>query len=98
MAEYIERKDVIDTIENFIEMDKYYHPYSRGKIIPIPEMVSRVNDIPAADVQPVVHGKWIPRILPLNKEGNECSACLAISVGAMKPYYCPNCGAKMSSS
>ena len=50
MAEYIERKDVIDTIENFLDMDKYYHPYSRGKIIPIPEIVSRVNGIPAADV------------------------------------------------
>ena len=47
------------------------------------------------DVQPVKHGRWIPRILPLNKAGNECSVCLAISVGAMKPYYCPNCGAKM---
>lgn len=42
-----------------------------------------------------VHGKWIPRILPFNHVGNECSVCLAISAGAMKPYYCPNCGAKM---
>ena len=57
MAEYIKREDVIDAIENFLEIDKYFHPYSRGKVIPISEVVSRVNEIHTADVQPVT---WIP--------------------------------------
>ena len=50
------------------------------------------KDTPAADVAPVVHGRWI--------NGCECSVC-----GNMRgpisekllPYYkyCPTCGAKM---
>ena len=81
MAEYIEREAAIAAIKKDIMGGLNYE--------------SILKRIPSADVQPVKHGRWIPRILPLNKAGNECSACLAISVGAMKPYYCPNCGAKM---
>ena len=47
------------------------------------------------NIQPVKHGRWIPGTLSNNKVANECSICLAISVGTMKPHYCPNCGAKM---
>lgn len=62
--------------------------------------VKRVlTDIPAADVAPVVHGRWISK----NPHGYEwtfvCSNC-----GYVDGYpfndrhnYCPNCGAKMES-
>ena len=99
MAEYIEREEVIDAIENFLKMDRYYHPYGRGKNIPIKEMVSRVNEIPSADVQPVKHGRW---------DGyGTCSACgdpwdlLMTNDGDDTGYwyemppFCPNCGARM---
>lgn len=65
-----------------------------------------VRDFPAADVAPVVHGRW------LNFYGDftcaECSECGAIyDVVDVKPSgeifgefekeykFCPNCGAKM---
>jgi hypothetical protein len=44
-----------------------------------------VQDAPAVDAVPVVHGRWI--------EGMKCSVCGQIDLA--KPYYCCNCGAKM---
>ena len=61
--------------------------------------VQSVMDIPAADVAPVVHGKWVP------SDGNPgflvCSACEDCYVVAewadeKKWMYCPACGAKMA--
>ena len=58
-----------------------------------------IADMPAADVAPVVHGRWI-----LEREPNgkpycfHCSVCdsdyhcIGIVVAS---DYCPNCGAKM---
>lgn len=54
-----------------------------------------LEQLPAADVAEVRHGKWV-----WNGETccNECSVC---GVGAMwfrilmEYHYCPNCGAKM---
>ena len=54
--------------------------------------------IPAADVAPVVHGRWsdagfgeLPKHAPY---GWACSACGGISFNN-EYIYCPNCGAKM---
>ena len=40
------KKDVLATIDNFISMDEYYHPYSKHENIPISEMKYRVNQLP----------------------------------------------------
>lgn len=54
--------------------------------------------IPAADVAPVVHGRWsdagfgeLPKHAPY---GWACSACGGISFNN-EYIYCPNCGAMM---
>lgn len=53
--------------------------------------------IPAADVAPVVHGRWISK----NPHGYEwtfvCSNCDYIDGHPFndRHHYCPNCGAKM---
>ena len=49
--------------------------------------------IPAADVAPVVHARWIPFHSEAAGDIQYCSAC-EIGFGA-KTDYCPNCGAKM---
>lgn len=55
-------------------------------------------EMPAADVTPVVHGKWVP------SKGNPgflvcsvCGDCYVVDewVDGKKWMYCPNCGAKM---
>lgn len=54
-----------------------------------------ICDLPAADVAPVMHGRW--KLFGADKRGRggnwNCSAC-----HKSYPYrcdYCPNCGAKM---
>lgn len=53
-----------------------------------------LDEIPAADVTPVVHGQWVcvHKIDPIS--GYMCSKCRRI-VGFDLTPYCPGCGAKM---
>jgi hypothetical protein len=55
-----------------------------------------LDDVPAADVAPVVHGEWIKT---KDKNKKRCSRCDVIHLIAQYPNgnanYCPNCGAKM---
>ena len=51
-----------------------------------------IDEIPAADVAPVVHGKWIMHDDEFGLTC-ECSACHIETMG--DGNYCPNCGAKM---
>lgn len=50
---------------------------------------------PAADVVPVVHGRWIQ----VDSTKCRCSHCDIIALIALYPHgdknFCPNCGAKM---
>ena len=64
--------------------------------------VKILNQFPAADVVPVVHGKWLewfPGDCALIMTGEEmlyrCSSCNAKYADAEEYKYCPNCGAKM---
>ena len=56
-----------------------------------------ISDMPAADVAPVMHGRWISK----NHHGYEwvfvCSNCDYIDGYPLndRSNYCPNCGAKM---
>ena len=78
MDEYIKRKAVIDLITRRYEN---------------PEICTQeINSIPAADVAPVRHGRWV---YPIGMAWNYvCSEC-GKSIGVIKHKYCPNCGAKM---
>lgn len=58
-----------------------------------------VADMPAADVAPVRHGKWISRV-DTDTTMYECSVCGARVVKGLYEYnnpnkYCYHCGAKM---
>ena len=50
---------------------------------------------PAADVAPVVHGRWVPTKAPFMNECKDCSVCGYRTVWGHRYNYCPNCGAKM---
>ena len=92
MAEYIDREELLT------------HQYnaSHSNWPQLAEMVVGVEDIedaPAADVSPVVHGRWeyIPQTLNTLSQFR-CPFCRWWSLdpsidGAYN--YCPNCGAKM---
>ena len=53
------------------------------------DYIYMIEDMPAADVAPVRHGRW----KRYGKNLGECSECGEIV--SVRNYYCPNCGAKM---
>lgn len=68
------------------------------------EIEAMLSDLPAADVAPVRHGKWIVTkefndVLDMDVEKYTCSACgeyrLTASGLSQATDFCPNCGAKM---
>ena len=81
--EYIRRSDALKGIELFqcgwAEIEAVQSDY--------------IERLPAADVAPVVHGKWGDNGIA----GSilvKCSVC-GYDCGANSFSYCPNCGAKM---
>jgi len=52
-----------------------------------------IDTVPAADVGPVRHGRWMDNGIP-DSMLTGCSAC-GFPCGAYSFRYCPNCGAKM---
>lgn len=63
-----------------------------------------LDDIPTADVAPVVHGEWLPISDGAWAECSECGeTCDVSDNGGMTAFelfcdcykYCPTCGAKM---
>ena len=70
----------------------------------VDDMCDEVIDAPAADVAPVVHGKWIEQEDPCGDPYYTCSACKddfyiemtgAVEKDLFLYSYCPSCGAKM---
>ena len=61
-------------------------------------VVGILNELPAADVAPVVHGRWEflgPNMLVKECMCGTCSACKIRSKYITNIGLCPNCGAKM---
>ena len=94
MSEYIEREAAIAMYEDD-EIDM-------GALkVPVPVIVQNIKDVPAADVRPVVHGKWIVSRTDYGWNGAEFPThCKCDQCGREVPYldkdnYCPNCGALM---
>lgn len=54
--------------------------------------VGDIEDAPAVDAAPVVHGEWIELHEENGHEVGTCSYCRHVRI---VDNYCPNCGAKM---
>lgn len=96
MAEYIEREAIMEFPIRKDHCDKEHA--NEHFIFGIESVLEYVENLPTADVAPVVHGRW---------DGNDCTVCKlpwnynmvqdADDWGYFDPMpdYCPNCGAKM---
>lgn len=93
MTDYIRREAAVRAID----VQNIYH----GIIAPLQEILC---DIPAADVAPVVHGRWVMTEFVSEDTGIwwswYCSNCGNKYIGlgkldVLKYKYCPTCGAKM---
>lgn len=62
----------------------------------IDDMISDIEDLPAADVEPVRYGRWIPHETNDGfSNGVQCSVCGEWFYKYFTYNYCPDCGAKM---
>ena len=95
MSEYIERHKVLAAIQSRKSPTRSQTQNEMLRTIRVD-----VNHIPAADVAPVVHGRWIEGAenFTCGNHNAECSVCHCnVSwSGCDEDYnYCPNCGARM---
>ena len=81
MAEYIEREAFLDAIER----GKKYQQDAD-------DIAEMLQNFPAADVRPVVMGRWIDTDNYYQRW--KCSVCDSHTRDA-RPPFCPNCGADM---
>lgn len=103
MAEYIEKEAVERLVSNVceecreacLEFDGIYADCHQC-------LFERVKDgvpkIPAADVAPVRHGKWVEKHYGGNLYAHVCSECGAkrnVLTYGYKFNYCSSCGARM---
>ena len=91
MAEYIEREALLKVLRGSA-VAKYPASFAMGLFAAADE----ASKLPAADVQTVVHGRWIHKGQRVHLGVNwwACSVCGDES-GAQWMRYCPNCGARM---
>lgn len=86
MADYIRREDALKALQN-------------PELFNVtPRLLQIIRELPAADVAPVVHGRWIKDDFLSDDVNNaeKCSQCgELIGWFGNLPNYCPNCGAKM---
>ena len=81
---YIDQKAAVDAVKKVIgNLDH--------ECKPMMDFYSALWNVPAADVAPVVHGRWIVT------DVITCSECqhFTRSEFAGRWNYCPNCGARM---
>ena len=105
MNEYIDR----DALRQAVLESQHDNPHPRGMAHIIHDcehahFVAMIARFPAADVVPVVHGRWISweeagNFVP-SPDRHECSVChdaaqVLVNGLELLSDYCPNCGAKM---
>ena len=99
MAEYIKREAVFKQFDNGeADVVEIYPDGSVDYGFGASNIRDLVNSIPAADVAPVVHGRWEHGYYCYEPatQCSVCKVCLAKGHRAEKQFtYCPNCGAKM---
>ena len=83
MTEYIERSYIRKMA--MLEMAYTMETETDAAVV-----LRMIDDAPAADVTPVVHGAW-----QVTDRFKACSVCGYAFARLLPDKYCPNCGAKM---
>lgn len=98
MAECIEREATIKRIKEVYCAGCNSYNGVRCSACGTGDAIDMIEDAPAADVAPVVYGRWIKDDFLSDDVNNaeKCSQCgELIGWFGNLPNYCPNCGAKM---
>ena len=89
MDEYIKREAAIERLKKNL----YASNPGSFSYLCFQDAINSVQEIPAADVEPVKRGRWLPQILNGTRIW-DCSECKTIGSPAWK--RCPVCEAKMN--
>ena len=97
MAEYISRNEAINAIKSLESSMPAKDNYAKGYDAALGRVLIAVRGVPpAADVQPIKHGRWK---LTNNPSFRKCSVCGAWWSSDITDNcftnYCPKCGARM---
>ena len=100
MDEYIKRKEIRRAYEKLASSYMHGEPYIADW-----KFDEMIEELPAADVAPVMHGRWIS-LTDCSNAGVYCSIChkkvykedyaWCNKKNRGRSSYCPNCGAKMN--
>ena len=95
MADLISRDDCREILdEQLRHYDDGTNPFHM-QILKLQREI--LDDMPAVDAVPVVHGRWIDENPDISLDPRmRCSNCSRVEMPLIKWRYCPNCGAKMS--
>lgn len=102
MAEYIEREALLEALKEFRLNETMSKHLTREDCETARNAVERaqmvIERIPATDVAPVQHGRWIDNGACGYKWAFACSKCGYIDGYPFndRHNYCPNCGARMT--
>lgn len=100
MDEYISRRAAREAFENAdADVCESYPDGACDWGFGMKNIQEVIDGIPAADVEPVRHGRWERCLEDWRQqiEGDKCSVCgfEYYGTGIRRFHYCPNCGAKM---
>ena len=100
MDEYIKREEIRRAYEKLARSYMHGEPYIADW-----KFDEMIEELPAADVAPVMHGRWIS-LTDCSNAGVYCSIChkkvykedyaWCNKKNRVRSSYCPNCGAKMN--
>ena len=96
----ISKNDLLLSLAEYVNSNAYLNQTALDALL----MVMRwVQETPAVDAVPVVHGRWVKAngMMPPEYHGRKC--CSVCDAFALSDFYgrerlsdfCPNCGAKM---
>lgn len=112
MSDYIRRTDAMEYLYRALNADpdgnchdcihdEHDCQYDRSwTLMDFCEKIEYLGYVPAADVAPVRHGRWIDNKVAFYLGCSECGCYLEYAVDTFLDnddhyHYCPNCGAKM---
>ena len=91
MDEYISREAVVRYLKGYSEKEcNSNSPYGMITSSVLNKAERALSEMPAADVQTVKRGRWLPHKITAS---SKCSLCKRVF--ADETPYCPNCGARM---
>ena len=107
--DYISRKDVLKALSGLLKDIKenqigdgaspYLDGIWKGEQACAIEAILRIKKLAAADVKPVVRGKWDDQSVEAYRRCSECGCYIECNnpflFGIGKCNFCPNCGADM---